>query len=524
MTLSLVPPPLEPIVSPPADPWFDWFANETAPLAHSGFAHSAKHRRLWTRESPLRFALTYLADPHLVLQGSKPPTVTFNEVHLGLSRAAKRWMAPVRWREIWVAPRGIGKTSWAFLVLPLWAIAHGHRNYFMAFSYDDKMAHDQLANLRLELAENEPLLRDFPELRAPKVRGGSNTGRMVVANGGTIAAMGMQGNMLGKKVRGSRPDLIVCDDIEKMHVTMSPDEKQRIVKALTSGVLQMGTDHTAVGVFGTPTSYGSVIDDAQRHARGRERVEWIANNGFTARVFPGVQVDPDTGEERSIWPERWPLTETHFGKELRLTEDGKIPREFEDNYLLDPSPFGTGAGSVWREEVFKYRTSRSFGGIWEHCMYIDPSMSDKPGADGLAVVIVGRDPAHRYAVIEYAQSFRRISVETLRQRIHGLLARKPTLRTIIVERNQGGERWREMLSPRHDPLPRGVKLMTDWSGNDKRDRCEQALQWYETHRVFHDPTLQGSEMEREMVMFPTPKVNDDLVDAATGALRWAFDA
>jgi len=40
------------------EPWPAWFANEVAPLFHSGFETSSKHRREWTRDSPLRFALT----------------------------------------------------------------------------------------------------------------------------------------------------------------------------------------------------------------------------------------------------------------------------------------------------------------------------------------------------------------------------------------------------------------------------------------------------------------------------------
>jgi phage terminase large subunit-like protein len=519
MTLSLVPPPAKPVVRPPAGPWFRWFENETAPLRTPSIATSAKFRRDWTRESPLRFALVYFPH-HLVLQGSTPPVMTFNELHLGLCRAAKQWQQPKRWREAWIAPRGIGKTSWAFLILPLWALAHGHRHYFMAFSDTSVMAQGQLANLRMELDDNKLLRQDYPELTPRRGRGGSNTKATVVANGGTIAASGLGENTLGRKSGADRPDLLVFDDIEPLEDTMSEVEKRSRIATITRAALPMGSDNSAAIILGTTTSYGSVIHDLAQHARSRERMEWVENAGITARVFPGVQVDPDTGAERSIWPERWPLTETHFGKELRLTHDGQTPREFQLNYLLDPSPFGTEAGSFWRPELFQRRTSASFGGVWEHAMYIDPSMSDKSGADGTAIVVVGRDPARRHAVIEYAQAFR-ITAETLRQRIHRMLERKPTLRTIIVERNQGGERWREMLSPRHDPLPRHVRLETDWSSDSKRDRCEQALQWYETGRVFH--AIEHTELEREMVMFPSPKVNDDLVDAATGALRWALD-
>lgn len=518
-SLAVVPDLPRPTVKVPAGPWRPWFLNEVEPLGHSAIEVSPEFRRRWTKESPLRFALVYL-DHHLVLQGSRPPAVTFNEVHLAMTRAAKRWQQPKRWREAWIAPRGIGKSSWAFLILPLWAIAHGHREYFMAFSATKDMANGQLATLRMELETNKLLRQDYPELAPRRVKGASNTKATVVANGGTIAAAGLGENTLGRKSGAARPDLLILDDIEKMDEVMSEVEKRKLVTTITSAVIPMAADHAAIGIFGTTTSYESVVDDLARHARGEKTCEWAQNNGFTARVFPGVRIDPNTGEERSIWPERWRLTDTHLGEHLRKTPDDKTPREFELNFLLNPSPFGTGVGSFWRPELFQYRDSHSFGGVWEHAMYIDPSMSDKPGADGTAIVIVGRDPAQRRAVIEYAQSFR-VSVETLRQRIHRLIERKPTLRTVIVERNQGGERWREMLSPRHDPLPGHVKLMTDWSSDSKRDRCEQALQWYETSRVFH--AIEHTEMEREMVMFPTTGVNDDLVDAATGALRWALD-
>lgn len=521
MTLLVVPPPTRPVTVVPRPPWREWFCNETDPLHHSAINHKASYRRLWTKESPLRFAWVYLPD-HLQLRGEGPPKITFNEMHLGLSIAAKQWMQPKRWREIWVAPRGIGKSSWAFLILPLWAIAHGHRSYFMAFSYDDGMAHDQLANLRLELAENELLLHDFPELRPAKARGAQNTGRTVVASGGTIAAMGMQGNMLGKKSRWHRPDLIVCDDIEKLEVLMTADEKKRIITTLTSGVLQMGTDHTAVGVFGTPTSYGSVIDDAARHARGELHADWIANNGFTARVFPGIQVDPATGEERSIWPERWPLTDTHFGKELRKTVDNQIPREFADNYLLNPSPLGDGTGGgLFREELIQYRRSDQLGGVFEHAMYIDTAPTSHRGSDNNAIVIVGRHPARRYAVIEYVWAGQ-VGPTKLREIIHSLARRNPTLKTVIAEVVHGQDLWRETIDSDEHPLPPGVTYRAErYLRGDKVARVRRVLDLYETGKVFHAKKFM--ELEREMILFPNPRIKDDRVDALTGALRWAFE-
>lgn len=520
MTLALVPSPSRPVIRPPRGAWREWFRREIAPLHTPAIHASPEYRRQVTRGSLLRFMIVYLNDPHLRMQGSNPPLISFNPMQLALCRAAKRWIEPVGWREAWIGPRGVGKSTYAFLGGPLWALAHGHRRYFMAFSHTNDMALDQLANLRAELAENDLLLQDYPHLRPARRRGASDTKRMVVRGGGTIAASGLGSNMLGKKSGADRPDLIALDDVEPMRNTLSEAEKSEIENTIRGAVIGMAASYAAVLLTGTTTSYDSVVHRIAEHGRGRRHVDWVANQQFTVRLFPAVQIDPDTGEEFSLWPERWPLTETHLGEHLRINDRGETPREFQLNYLLDPSPFGEDAGSFWREDMFKRRTSASFGGVWEHCLFIDGAVTRKVTSDRTAMVIVGRDKARRYAVIEYAQAFR-ISAEDLRRRIHRLHARKPTLRTIIVEVNNGGDLWQDMLTLEgREPLPRGLELVTDWASVSKQLRVEQALQWYETDRVFH--AKEFVELEREMVMFPNPRIHDDLVDACTGALRWAL--
>lgn len=518
--LTVVPPPPRPVVKVPSGPWRNWFVKETNPLHSPAIEGSSWHRRAWTKESPLRFALVYLPH-HLVLQGQDPPKVTFNEMHLGLTRAAKRWMQRKGWREAWVAPRGVGKSSWCYLILPLWALAHGHREYAMFFSYTSKMAERQLSTLRRELETNKLLKEDYPELAPQKVRGAQNTSMTVVANGGTIAAAGLFENTLGAKSGAARPDLIICDDIQKLEPVITEDERNKIVTALTSSVFPMSAPHAAIGIFGTTTSYDSPIHEVALHARGRRHVDWVADNGITPRLFPGVILDPDTGVERSLWPERWPLSETHLGGELRRSVDGKVPRSFELNYLLDPSPYGEGGEGLFREELIRYKKAAQLGGIFEHAMYIDTAPTSHAKSDRNAIVIVGRHPSRRFAVIEFAWADR-VGAKRLREIIHNLYRRNPTMKTVIVETIQGSDLWRQMLDPDDDPLPAGLTYRTEsWLKGDKVARVKQVLDHYETGKIFHAKKF--VELEREMIMFPNPKINDDLVDALTGALRWAFE-
>ena len=414
-------------------------------------------------------------------------------------------------------------SSWCFLALPLWALAHGHRSYFMAFSADAGMAQNQLANLRQELDPkngNAKLLGDYPELALRKGFGGSNTKATVVANGGTIAAAGLGQNTLGRKSGANRPDLIILDDIEPLDETMSDREKRSIILDITAGVIPMASPQAAIGIFGTTTSYGSVIHDLAQHARGRERVDWVENNEITPRLFPGIKIDPDTGEERSLWPERWPLTETHLGEWLRRTVDGRIPDEFMRNFLLDPTLYGDEAGSFWRPELITHRDYRKVPGIVEHALYLDVAVTASRSADQTAAVIVGRHPGRMHATVEYAEAWN-ITPEEIHRRVKRLVERYPTVRTVIVENNQGGDLWLDVVSPRYDPLPRHVRLETEHVRSSKRDRVADALRHYERGAVFH--ACEFVELERQMVMFPSTKSRDDLVDALTGGLRWAFD-
>jgi phage terminase large subunit-like protein len=511
-----------PVIKVPRGPLRDWFLEEVRPLKTPAARNNQQYRRIYTKFSPLRFALTYL--PHyLVLQGHEPPTATFNELHLRLAIAAKRWRRKERWRQIWVAPRGAAKTTWCFLILPLWALAHGHREYFMAFSYTAKMAEAQLATLRRELETNDLLRADYPELLPQRIRGAQNTSTTVIANGGTIRAAGLFENTLGAKSGANRPDLIICDDIQKLEPVITEQERDKIVTALTSSVIPMASPHAAIGIFGTTTSYNSPIHEATQHAREREYIPWVGDNDFEVRLFPGIITDPATGEERSLWPERWPLTPTHLGEYPRVGVDGRVPRNFELNYLLDPSPYGTGDQTeegMFREGLIRYKTRDQLGGVFEHAMYIDTAPTSHSKSDRTAIVIVGRRADRRVAVIEYAWAGR-VTARRLREIIHTLYRKNPTMRTVIVEVVHGHDLWREAIDPPHDPLPEGLVYQPEsFLRTDKLGRVRQVIDFYETGRVFHADKF--VELEREMLLFPNPKVHDDLVDALTGGLRWAF--
>jgi len=173
---------------------------------------SGRYRRDKTRTSPLLFAITYF--PHR-LRHPVTGGISFSRMHLEMCVAARTgWPSPDPQLHAYIAPRGSGKTTWPFQILPAWALGHEHSSNFLAFSYVAKQARGtHMKNLLNELNTNELLRYDFPGL-IPK-RGQSSIERVVLGNNATLSAFGMMETSLGwQDALGGRPRIMVGDDLE----------------------------------------------------------------------------------------------------------------------------------------------------------------------------------------------------------------------------------------------------------------------------------------------------------------------
>ena len=85
-------------------------------------------RRELTKYDPMLFALTYL--PHHLKNSNDE--LTLSEFHWDLAEYGKTWInkptTPKQNRDAFIAPRECGKSTWIFLILPMWAAAHGILN------------------------------------------------------------------------------------------------------------------------------------------------------------------------------------------------------------------------------------------------------------------------------------------------------------------------------------------------------------------------------------------------------------
>jgi phage terminase large subunit-like protein len=462
-------------------------------------------RRLVTEADPLAFALTYLW--HHLSSEQTGNAVTLSAVHVDWARQGRSLVSRKPFRRAYVAPRELGKSTWHFLVLPLWAAAHGFTDFVAAFA-DGSLAEVHLASFLTELRTNERLREDFPDLCTPLVlrRGITEADRVDLyraKSGFIFAARGMEAQALGLKIGHRRPDFLILDDIEPAEEKYSAASVAKRLGALQDTVLPLN-DKARVVWVGTVTRAESNLHQLVRVARGQmrpddERAPWIATDRWEPHYYPPV-IEHDDGTRESIWPARWALEELD-----RIAHT----RSYAKNYANDP----VGAdGDYWTLADFR---RGELEGVTRTLLSVDPAVTTKDSSDytGLAVVewapSAGRRGVGRCRVKRAIRV--RLGGAELRRRILRLLEEDAAIGLVLIEVNQGGEVWRDIL---HD-LP--VPLKTKHQTVKKEVRAAAVLNDYQLGDVLHAHGL--TDLETEQAGFPRAP-HDDLVDAAGSGVAY----
>lgn len=464
-------------------------------------------RRVLTKYDPLLFAIVYFGH-HLRTNGQ----ISFADPHFEWVRVARGWAVPNHRlradRHVFVAPRDCGKSTWWFLILPMWAAAHKHKKFAVAFAHSGIQAETHLHAFRSELAENELLRNDFPELCTParKPNGkttADNVQMLRTKLGFAFAARGIDAANLGIKEKDTRPDLMILDDIEPDEATYSIYQMGKRRGTMLEAILPMNL-RASVVLVGTVTMPGSVIHQCVEVAQGTDEPEkWIAEERFQVHYASPIPIRLD-GTERSVWPVKWPI---EFLDSIRHT------RTALKNFWN--SPMGVDGG-YWTVDDF---THEQLPNLTRWFMSIDPSITTKTTSDFAGISVIGyappvvtteggrgrlREVTPSRCQVEYSRAFRLVG-EDLRKQVLRVLMLYPRIRLIVVEANQGGENWHSIL---HD-MPCKVRVV--YSTIKKEVRAANLLELYQHNppRVVHGRRL--PELEQQMAAFP--KVHDDLVDS-----------
>lgn len=471
------------------DPLFDSLFTEDSERA-------TLFRRAATRDDPLLFALAYCRK-QITTRKDDCDLVAFSEYHLDFIAAARRWANGQPSRDAWVAPRQSGKSTWPCLILPLWALAHGHRRFVLMLSVGDRAVNRHRERMYAQLEGNERLLADFPDLKVSK----SGPDRLT-RTGAMVMARSINSQIQGAvSPDGDRPDLIILDDIENDESNYSGDARDKRLRTMRDNILAL--NETAIVVLiGTTTMYGSIMHDVVQAARGEKTERWIVESEFTPHYYPAI-MDEGTARERSLWPGRWTVSW------LRYKRD-QDPAYFAKNYTNRPE---TAGGMQWTKDLFfedQFFVSKDF------VLVVDTAASDKQEADEFGIALIGSDGhatvERRRFCVEFARKGHFKPGEVLDE-IWRQVELYPELKTVVVESiGTGGEKWRDSILV---PWPDGVELIlaNPSKRGSKKHRLLALLRVYERRAIVHRHYF--SDLRGQMLSWP--KTKDDLMDAvATG--------
>jgi hypothetical protein len=474
-------------------------------------------RRLLTKYSPLLFALLYL--PHHLKGEEEDAQITLSEFHIELAEAAKRWALPTTEpradRDGYICPREAGKSTWLFLILPLWAAAHGHKRFIAAFADSGTQAEMHLLSFKRELDTNDLLRKDFPKLckagRRPSGSTESDTKSMLITSSGFVfGARGIDAKALGMKVGSRRPDLLILDDIEPDEANYSDYQKAQRLSTLQNAILPLNI-RARVVIAGTVTMPGSIVHDLVKTVTrpGEEPADWVRDERIRVHYYRAIITDEETGERRSLWPAKWPLP---FLEQIEHTRSYKL------NY--DNNPLARD-GDYWNETDFVHA---ELPALTHQLLSIDPAVTSKKKSDYTALAVIAYSAAHRRCIVRYAVAVRVQPGAPLKRLVLRILDEFPEIRGVVVEVNQGGDVWKGSVlaglpvpvKTVHQSEPkevRAARLLSHYQLPPKRiaGRPDPSVAAGIAHlpRVVHERPLPAAE--EQMVGFPKA-AHDDLVD------------
>jgi hypothetical protein len=456
-----------------------------------------------TKNDPLAFALIYL--PHHLRD--RQDNITFADLHYALLEHAKQWIHGVRGlredRDCYVAPRECGKSTWLFLILPMWVAAHEYFTFIAAYSDAVEQARTHLATFRDEVERNELLRWDYPELCRPKTRGPDNNrltsqrqDKIEQANGFVFVGKGMNAASLGLKIGNRRPELIILDDIEPGEEKYSLDTVDKRLEALRSKIFYQNQAARVV-LVGTVTRIGSIIHQLVESALhpSDDTPEWIVEENFKVHYFAPI-IANDDGSERSCWPEKWSLAY------LKAHEN---EREYQKNFANQPV---SDDGDFWTQADITYKTDDM--ALVKTILEIDPAVTTGIRSHYTGIAIVGYDLGQHKCLLRYVRRVK-LGPKQLRRLVLQLLDAFPEISIVRIESNQGGETWRAVF---HD-MP--VRILLHPECDSKELRNIAMLNHYQRHCVVHEERFR--EFENQLFAYPKVMWDDD-IDAVSAGVEY----
>ena len=278
------------------------------------------------RADPL-FMATHLFKDHVLDRATNLPTPSppFHRTLMDL------FTDPDNNRIATAAPRGHAKSTLTGFFFVMHQILFGYKKNVVLVSSTQDLAIRFLRDIKSELESNKIVHWLFGPQKSEKW----SEKEIQLLNGARLYAKGRGGQVRGLKEKGTRPDLVICDDMEDQELVRS--ELRRIdLEDWFNGDL-IPTMEPKIGQL---IFIGTILHESALLSR---LLNQDLYPDFVSRRYAAIQDDGTP-----LWPERFSLDFLSSLKESFL-QRGQLPT-FYMEYMNDPMPT---EGATFRHEYFQ---------------------------------------------------------------------------------------------------------------------------------------------------------------------------
>lgn len=408
------------------------------------------------------------------------------------------------------APRGHAKSTAVTHSYTLASVLFRERSYVIIISATEDLSIQFLGDIKRELLDNENIKELFG---VAKIIKDAETQIIVEMNDGhqfRIDAKGAGQKLRGRKWRGRRPDLIICDDLEDDEQVMNQERRTKFSRWFFTAVVPSLSKKGVIRVVGTILHMDSLLENLMPTADKRKGVylETTPLKEYSNEKNPPWKAvrykAHDEDFTNILWEEMWP--KERLEAERRDYAKRGMPDGYSQEYLNCPIDESV---AFFRKADLKEMKEEDFNKHMRYYAAADFAISQKQAADFTVIMVVGVDDSSNIYILEVTRG-RWDSKEIIDEMFYIQNKYHPDIFT--VESGQISKSIGPFLD--EAMMKRGIiNIHPETPIADKLSRARSIQGRIRLGTVYVDKEAYWyPELEQEMITFPRGK-HDDQVDA-----------
>jgi len=254
-------------------------------------------------------------------------------------------------RIVLASPRGHGKSTLTSVFYPLWLSLFQRRQDITIISASESLAIEWLRKIKRELETNQEILGYFGDLKSDKW----TENHIILKNERRV---NIRARGAGGQIRGFRPDVLICDDLETNESVESEEQRKKLKDWIFKDCLNTLMPEGQFIIIGTIIHPLSVLSDLL-----------AVDNGWVKKKYQAY-IDGRQEAGNELWGQLW----SHARLQARKREIGSwaLAAEYMNNPVSDETaPIKESQIRYWKE------FPQTYSGV----LAVDPAYSDDEKAD-----------------------------------------------------------------------------------------------------------------------------------------------